>query len=150
MTGAAGEGAGPIPLEPGARRPVWRGVMLGALAAAYAGLIFVLSAQANPLPFLPRAIFSHDRVLHAIAYALLGGLLAAALGSTRLRPGRVLALAALVASLYGASDEWHQAHVPGRQADPIDWAADTTGAVVGAALLAASLRRQRARASIRA
>ncbi len=40
-------------------------------------------------------------------------------------------LAVLLASLYGVSDEVHQAYVPGRSADLFDWVADTVGAGVG-------------------
>jgi VanZ family protein len=143
---AAGEGAGAVPVAPAARRPV---LVLGTLAVAYAALIYWLSAQANPFPFVPGAILARDRLLHAAGYALLGALLAATLLAARVRRARAFVLAALLASVYGASDEWHQAHVPGRQADPIDWAADSAGAL-GGALLAASLRRRGARASIRA
>jgi VanZ family protein len=32
---------------------------------------------------------------------------------------------------YGASDEVHQAFVPGRSADPADWAADALGVLAG-------------------
>jgi VanZ family protein len=34
----------------------------------------------------------------------------------------------LIASLYGVSDEVHQAFVPGRDSSPFDWLADTIGA----------------------
>jgi VanZ family protein len=37
----------------------------------------------------------------------------------------------LLGSLYGASDEVHQSFVPGRAADPLDWVADSAGAVAG-------------------
>jgi VanZ family protein len=34
--------------------------------------------------------------------------------------------------LYGGSDEIHQLFVEGRSADPVDWATDTVGALIGA------------------
>lgn len=40
----------------------------------------------------------------------------------------------LLTCLFGALDEWHQSFVPGRDASPWDWAADTLGAAVGLAL----------------
>lgn len=44
-------------------------------------------------------------------------------------------LAVLLASLYGVSDEVHQAFVPGRSADLLDWLADTAGAAVAVSLV---------------
>jgi VanZ family protein len=41
-------------------------------------------------------------------------------------------LAIAVASLYGATDEVHQAFVPFRSSTWSDWVADTAGAVIGA------------------
>ncbi|ACL64954.1 VanZ family protein [Anaeromyxobacter dehalogenans 2CP-1] len=126
--------------------PVGRGwrALAAAGAAAYAGFIYWLSSRPDPLPFVPKGVFSHDKVVHASAYAVLGALLALALAGTRLARGRrrLLATAVVLASLYGASDEWHQAHVPHRQPDAFDWAADSAGALAGAALAAAFLRRR--------
>jgi VanZ family protein len=119
-------------------------------AVLYAGLVFWLSSQSNPLPFLPTEIWSFDKLLHAVEYAVLGLLLARALRAGGLSPGRTFLGALLLASLFGASDELHQAFVPNRSCDPRDWAADTAGAAAGAVLGARSLRPRRARASIRA
>lgn len=116
----------------------------------YAGLVFWLSSQSRPLPFLPTEIWAFDKLLHAVEYAVLGFLLARALGAAGLSPVRTFLAALLLASLYGASDELHQSFVPNRTCDPRDWAADTAGAAAGAALGARSLRPRRARASIRA
>jgi VanZ family protein len=127
-----------------------RRTLYGALAALWAGLIFWESSQANPFPFLPPEIFSHDKLLHLGAYAVLAGLASGALARTRLASwGRAAALAAIVAAAYGATDEWHQVYVPGRDADPWDWAADAVGAIAGAAAMTLILRRKDPRASIR-
>jgi VanZ family protein len=115
-------------------------------AVAWAVLLFWLSAQSRPLPVeLP--IRHVDKLLHLGAYAVLGFLLAGGLRAAGVRPRRAFVAAVLVASLYGASDEWHQAFVPGRDADPGDWAADTVGALLGAAVV--GLPRRGAQASIR-
>jgi VanZ family protein len=127
-----------------------RAGLFGALAALWAALLFWESSRANPFPFLPQSLLSQDKLLHAGAYAVLGSLLAAALRGTRLGGGRAVVAAAVLASAYGASDEWHQAYVPGRTSDPADWAADTLGAIVGASAAARALRGRNARASIRA
>lgn len=70
-----------------------------------------------------------DKLVHACAYAVLGAALAWGRRSsaTTLAHGWLLALGAL----YGLSDEWHQAFVPGRSPDPADLAADVAGLVVG-------------------
>jgi VanZ family protein len=99
---------------------------------AYAAIIFALSAQSDPLPFLPPEILLQDKLLHAAEYALLGGLLVPALRATGLRPRVALLAAVVVASAFGATDELHQSFVPGRSADVADWVADTLGAAVGA------------------
>jgi len=92
--------------------------------------IFALSAQSNPLPEITTRVW--DKLLHTIEYAGLAVLLARALLREEIGVGRAFVVAALAASLYGASDEYHQSFVPGRDATPRDWAADTVGGVIGA------------------
>ena len=41
-------------------------------------------------------------------------------------------MAIIAASIYGASDEYHQYFVPGRVCDWVDWVADTLGATLAA------------------
>ncbi len=121
-----------------------------ALAVAWAALLFWESSQPNPFPFVPAAILSHDKLLHGGAYAIFGALVFGTIARTRLRTSHGIVVAALVASLYGVTDEWHQRHVPNREADPADAVADALGALAGAALAAFILRGRMARASIRA
>jgi VanZ family protein len=127
-----------------------RSAVAAALAVAWAGAIYWASSRPNPFPFLPQGLFSHDKLLHAGAYAVLGALVAIALASRHLRVGRAVALAALLAACYGATDEWHQSFVPSRQPDAADLVADAVGGLAGAALAVVILRVRRARASIRA
>ncbi|MFR1640703.1 MAG: VanZ family protein [Eggerthellaceae bacterium] len=64
---------------------------------------------------------------HFGEYALLGFLLANALRQHM--PLKRACLAAIAcASLFGASDEFHQYFVPERMCDPLDWLVDTCGA----------------------
>jgi hypothetical protein len=79
-----------------------------------------------------------DKLVHLGLYAVLGALLRAASG----RIGWAIGLA----SAYGITDEIHQAFVPGRQADPLDWLADTAGAALGALLVASFARAAEKRA----
>ncbi|HQR30391.1 MAG TPA: VanZ family protein [Anaeromyxobacteraceae bacterium] len=103
-------------------------------AALYAVAIFAVSSQSNPFPFMPRGFFTHDKLLHLLEYAVLGALLAPALRLAGMSPRGALLAAAVLGSLYGATDEFHQAFVPGRTADVLDWVADTLGAGLGALL----------------
>jgi len=114
---------------------------------AWAALIFLLSHQPQPLGRL--TLFPHaDKLAHATAFGILAWLTARAVRAAGWGAVRILVAAVLAASLYGAIDEWHQSFVPGRDPDPWDWAADTGGALAGAAA-AVGLPRRKSRASIR-
>lgn len=95
---------------------------------AYMGVIFYLSHQPQiPVPMR----FPHqDKLLHFLAYFVMGALAAHAIypGSVKKRFWWALFLA----SAYGASDEFHQSFVPGRDVDVLDWVADTAGGWFGA------------------
>ena len=104
--------------------------------ALYAGVIFYLSAQSHPEDDLPSFLFKEvsDKVLHAVEYGILAVLCYRAF---RLAAGPAVArqavvLAILTASVYGLTDEVHQAFVPLRESSWQDWLADTIGAAIGA------------------
>ncbi len=127
------------------------------LALTWMAGIFYLSHQ--PRLDIPSVFENQDKVMHFGAYGLLGMLL---LGWMRPQGGvlgfvpqpnlrgisgsmpveavgysfRQIALATLIASLYGISDELHQSFVPGRNPDVLDWLADTTGALLATLVLA--------------
>jgi len=105
------------------------------LAIGWMIMLFYLSHQPGldvPQPF-PHA----DKLYHATAYALLGGLLLLSLKpKSDGYSNRQVFLSVLIASLYGISDEIHQSFVPGRTADPADWLADTSGALIAGVLIA--------------
>jgi len=81
------------------------------------------------MPALPIPMM--DKWIHATAYALMGWLAWHCLRHHS-PATRTVALAILFCSLYGISDEWHQSFVPGRDADPFDWLADSIGGAIGA------------------
>ncbi len=103
----------------------------------YAGLIFYLSAQPHPEEHLPFVTHFSDKVLHAVEYAVLGALCYRALRGSGNDVWRQQAISAaiLLASLYGVSDEVHQAFVPFRDSNWLDWVADTVGAVIGVTVM---------------
>jgi VanZ family protein len=95
-------------------------------AIAWAALIFFLSSR-HTLPEPPGPL-GWDKLQHTLGYAAGGFLLARAAGVR----GRGLVIAIALGLLYGASDEVHQAFVPGRNSDVHDWLADALGVVAGA------------------
>ncbi|MDY0087764.1 MAG: VanZ family protein [Coriobacteriia bacterium] len=78
---------------------------------------------------------------HFAVYTVLGGLLFIAFTFETADPGHALALAVLVASAYGVTDELHQVFVPGRLPEVADWGMDTLGALLGALIMFIVLRR---------
>lgn len=119
----------------------WRAAVAFLPALAFAGLVFYLSSLENPLPEVTSRLW--DKLGHTLEYGALGALLAWPLW--RMVPRRAFLLAAVLASAYGASDELHQAFVPGREASARDWVADTVGGLLGAGA-ALWLRRRQTRA----
>jgi VanZ family protein len=105
-----------------------------AMLVAYAVLIFGQSSGSAPDAIL--ALEVPDFALHALEYAVLGFLASRWLLHQTLRTGaRVLVLApALIATLYGVTDEIHQAFVPEREGAAADVLADAVGGLAGAFL----------------
>ena len=72
---------------------------------------------------------SEDKFGHFFVYGLLGTLVC------RTGSGwKWAAVSLVIVSAFGASDEWHQSFVPGRDSDVRDWVADTAGAALAIAL----------------
>jgi VanZ family protein len=73
-----------------------------------------------------------DKFLHALEYGILSYLLIRALRQTqtRLVKGALIMTAVALATLYAATDEFHQIFVPGRSPDIFDLLADFTGAAI--------------------
>jgi VanZ family protein len=98
-------------------------------------------ASSRTLPAAPAA--GLDKVLHFGAFLVLGALTVrachAGAGPLRLLPSLG---AFAIAAGYGALDEWHQSHVPGRHASAADWVADALGAGVALVLGSLILRRR--------
>ena len=99
---------------------------------AYCLLIFGLSSLSKGVT-IPSP-FGVDKVVHFVEYGALGFLLARSIANARSGSfsGFLLVLVVILATLYGISDEVHQAFVPGRNASPWDVAADGLGGLMGA------------------
>lgn len=97
--------------------------------------IFWLSQQPGQSLALDLPTFS-DKVAHAFAFGLLAFTLDRAFRKSRHdwpMYRRHLWVFLLVAA-YGASDEWHQSFIFGRDTSVFDWLADVVGAVLGISL----------------
>lgn len=92
---------------------------------ALMGLIFYLSAQQDLSSGLGTADLILRKLAHMTEYGVLFLLWLRALG--RVGGTAAPALAAAVAVLYAASDEWHQSTVPGRHGTPVDVLIDAAG-----------------------
>lgn len=106
-------------------RLLWVAVVL------YVALIFILSAQ--PGLAIPGTFEYRDKIAHTLEYAGLSWLVERAARATwPTAPASKRALIAVLAiSALGVCDEIFQAGVPGRDSTPLDWMADTLGAVLG-------------------
>jgi len=97
----------------------------------YCFLIFIQSSRPSPdiTPDWPYV----DKVLHFVAYALLGALFLRAFYTTRIKRHLklIIFLSILFSSLYGISDEIHQSFVPFRTADAMDALTDILGSAFG-------------------
>lgn len=113
-----------------------RRMVSAVLALGWMALIFYLSGIPNPE--LPQGPGGTDKLIHMLVFGLLATLYLGAMqpaNGGRFSIGQ-LATAALLATLYGAVDEWHQSFVPTRSADPWDLAADAIGALLAVTIVA--------------
>ena len=116
-----------------------RPVLLWGPVIIVMALIFFVSSKSDP--GAPPGRIS-DKAAHVIAYAALGASLVRALAGGRhsaMTVGRI-GVAALIATLYGVTDEIHQMFVPNRTPDVLDLVADACGGISGALFLAVAAR----------
>ena len=107
------------------------------------GAIFFLSDQPSLNSGLGAIDLIGRKLIHFAEYALLCFLWWRAL-VTVTSPGRAALLAFLLASVYAATDEYHQSFVDGRHGTPLDWAIDSAGAATAALKLRTGGVRDRA------
>jgi VanZ family protein len=101
----------------------------------YAATIFYFSSLSKPDEELPAFVRDlSDKLLHVAEYGILGALWYRAFrwaSGPRIATSAVL-LAVIAGSLYGMTDEVHQALVPMRETSVLDWIVDTVGSLIGA------------------
>lgn len=100
----------------------------------WAATIVTLSSLSGPQIEELNWLELWDKAAHFIAFV--AGALCVVLAlrwSTAWSWRKVVLVAAISVSLFGAIDEWHQLYTPNRTgADVLDWLADTLGAIAGA------------------
>jgi VanZ family protein len=104
-------------------------------------MVLIFAASSIPdLRNLPGGM--SDKSGHGIAYGILGAVLIRALAGGRLAgvTWRRAGLTVLLATLYGVTDEVHQAFVPGRSPDRLDVLADCIGATFAVVVIAVVAR----------
>jgi len=107
-------------------------------------LIFWFSSLREPrFSSVPTDDLVIKKVGHFCLYLVLAGTLAFALHRTfagTAWSGRAVRLAFVIAVLFAASDELHQAFTPTRDPSPIDVGIDSLGALTGVVLFTAAMR----------
>src|SRR5260370_31129326 len=110
-------------------RPADRAARLIALISWMALITYWSGQSTLPIdqPNVANALHGlQHRIAHVVVFGLLGLLARWALGGLP----RATLLAVLLVSIFGATDEWHQAFTPGRRAAIDDWAVDTASAAL--------------------
>ena len=110
------------------RKGLWRwGPVL-----AWMLVIYAISSIGN-LPKVDRGPIDTlmHKSAHLLEYAILAVLLVRAMRSDRPIGRREIVIALIVVALYGASDEWHQSFVNGRDSEAWTVGLDTIGGVIG-------------------
>jgi len=112
-----------------------KGVLYWVPVLIYAAMIFYFSSLPKPHEQLPDFVGDlSDKLLHFVEYGVLGGLWYRAFrwaSGARIAASALL-LAIIAGSIYGITDEVHQAFVPMRTPSVLDWIADTLGSAMGA------------------
>jgi VanZ family protein len=113
-----------------AERIFWRG-----LALFYAAVIFWLSS----IPPIQTGPSYADKIFHFTEYFIFAFLLLKAF-TKRLVQGKDAIAPLLIGAIYAATDELHQAFVPGRTPSVFDWIADVAGILGMLTLMFISLK----------
>ncbi len=115
-------------------KPRWKRMLpdLGVLIT-YCTFIVIQSHLPSPID-LPEVSHS-DKLLHLGAYGVMAALCyrTGRAGWPQAGRRRLFWASVAFAAIFGLTDEIHQFFVPYRSADPLDFLADTVGALLGAA-----------------
>lgn len=102
-----------------------------ATIAAVMWALVIFGASSIPSSGLPSNLGALSYVAHFCEYFILGVLITLAVDTPRRPLWKTALIALVIASAYGATDEFHQMFVEGRTTDVLDWLTDTVGALLG-------------------
>jgi len=102
---------------------------------AWAGAIYLMSAQPSLVTPLGKWDFLVRKIAHAVEYAVLAALVARVFSFYGAAARRTAFYAFLIAVLYAFTDEYHQSLVPGRFAAWTDVLIDSFGAAISISFL---------------
>ncbi|MFA5125216.1 MAG: VanZ family protein [Patescibacteria group bacterium] len=109
----------------------FRAALLWLLVISWLTFIFCLSAQPSfPVNFTVNEYQIISSWAHIALYVILAFLVVEAAVASGINRRQALVVALAVCAIYGASDEWHQFFVPGREASLNDWLLDTIAALL--------------------
>jgi VanZ family protein len=103
-------------------------------------IFYVSSIPSVATPFEPIFDFTVKKFAHMVEYGTLTLLLFNALQIHFSLKGHSMLTAALIATLYACSDEWHQTFIPGREGTLRDVGIDTLGVLLATLYLIGSNR----------
>lgn len=96
-------------------------------------MAFIFLGSSVPGSYMPPLGSHVDKFMHAVEYFILGYLLVRAFYNSAPGQGlkKAMIISIIIASLYAASDEWHQRFVSARTQDAFDFVADLIGINIG-------------------
>lgn len=104
-----------------------------ALFVSWMVLIFVLSSQ--PSLAVPSSIPQADKLIHALAYGVLGYFFSRSFAPFEVISIKRILLVTTLVTVCGITDEFHQLFVPGRVASIWDVLADCAGGMIVALIM---------------
>jgi VanZ family protein len=117
--------------EPSWRRAASRGLALA--TGGYSAILVFATHYPKPESLLGRTLPS-DKLMHFVAYGVLGGLVAATLVAYGRRDVGLHVRVVVVLAIAAIFDELTQPYF-GRAAEPLDWVCDCIGLAAGAAVV---------------
>ncbi len=95
-------------------------------------ILITLQSSFSGIPIPDMGITYTDKILHFIVFGILGFLITRGMRYSKIEylKTRPVLTAILLGCVFALSDEVHQAFVPARSAEVLDWVADFMGIVV--------------------
>lgn len=111
--------------------------------------LITVQSSFRGIPIPDMGITFSDKILHFLVFGILGLLMTRGMRSTKIEYFKVrpVITAIILGCLFALSDEIHQAFVPARTAEVLDWVADFLGIVSFSYLYNTWLTRWRERVS---